>query len=501
MTQTNEKKNGDFIDLLELLIKNKEWKKAISIGEYLVTLDPEGFFAYRAMGFASLELEDFDQSEEYFLKALECGDMDPNTLLLIARLYSFRGDLKGEISWLLKVIERDPDNTQAAFSLAITYMSLGEKERAEEILQGIIASHPDHVLSRRALTDIYLSAQELDKAEEQLRQAVNLQNNDPQLLTDLAYVLKRKRKFLEARSLHFEALELDPNKFAHYSEIGDLYMMMGDADNALLYLRKANQIDPFNSLVSYNLGRAYLDLNRFEQSEGACKAALQHDPEMKYGRTNLGLNATLHLGWAYLNSGRLKEAEQCFRKNLHLMAPTYENLGRSLLRQEKYEECLQCFLRAVELEPENAMYWNLVGNAHLELNQLDKAQTMMEKAIALDPKYSLAYHDLGCIIARAKGRENEAMELFKHAISLDEYCPLPYYELACYYALQNQKNTSINFLRQAIQRGFKDRKHVDNDHDFDAFRNDEEFQKIVAQMNTQTQEEFFAELGLIRDAP
>jgi len=483
MPQTNEEKTGDLIDLLGQLLKNKEWQKTLIIGEYLATLDPEEILAYRAMGISSLELHDLEQSEKYFHQALEWGDDDPETLLLIARIHAYRGDLNGEIFWLEKTIERDPDNIKAAFLLALTCLTLGEKERAEEFLKGIIASHPDHIPSRRALADLYLSVQKLDEAEEQLREAVKIQGDNSQLFADLGYILKRRNNFSEALTLYFHALELGPNDVTRYYDIGDTCLALGDTERAILYLRKADQLDPYNSLVCYNLGRAYFDSGRYDQCEAASKAALQYDPEMVYGRTNLGLSATVNLGLAYLNLGKLKEAEHCFRRNLLLTASSYFNLGLSLHRQEKYEEALQNFLRAVELVPDDAEYWDLVGNAYLELHQLDDAQKALEKAVEIDPSYPLASYDLGVVFSRMKGRESEAMKLFKQAIHLNPEGPLPYYAIACLYSLQNKRKTALDYLRKAIQRGFKNREHVDNDHDFDSLRDDEEFQKIIKKMD------------------
>ena len=483
MSQTLEEKTGNLIDLLGQLLKNKEWQKILIIGEYLATLDPEEILAYRAMGIASLELHDLDQSEKYFHQTLEYGDDDPETLLLIARIHSYRGDLNGEIFWLEKALERDPENTKAAFFLAITNLSLGDKEKAEELLKGIIASHPDHIPSRRALADMYLSLQKLDEAEEQLREAVKVQDDDSQLFADLAYILKRRDNFSEALTLYFHALELSPNNVIRYYDIGDTLLALGEPERAISYLRKADQIDPNNSLVCYNLGRAYFDLGRYEQCEAASKAALQYDPEMLNGRTNLGLNATANLGVAYLNLGKLKEAEHCFRKNLLLTAPSYFNLGLALHRQKKYEEALQNFLRAVELVPDEAEFWDLVGNAYLELKQLDDAQKALEKAIEIDPTYPAAVYDLGVVFSRIKGQENEAMKMFKQAITLDPDISLPYYAIACLYSLQNRKKSALNYLQKAIQRGFNDKEYLDNDHDFDSLRDDDEFRKIIQKMD------------------
>jgi len=200
---------------------------------------------------------------------------------------------------------------------------------------------------------------------------------------------------------------------------------------------------------------------------------------MTDGRTNLGLNTTVNLGWSYLNRGMLTEAEQCFRKNLLLSASTYENLGRSLLRQGKFEEALQNFLRAVELYPDEAMYRDLVGNAYMELNQFDKAIEALEKSIELDPFYSLGHYDLGVVLSRIKGREAEALKLFKHAITLNPEGALPYYAMSCLYALQKRRKLALDYLLKSIERGYDDREHIDNDHDLDTLREDPEFQKIM----------------------
>jgi len=482
MEQTIEEKKGNLIDLLGKLIKDKEWLKTLIIGEYLTTFDPEEILAYRAMGIASLELHELDQSEKYFHQTLECGDDDPETLLLIARIHSYRGDLNGEIFWLKKALEQDPGNIKAAFFLALTCLSLGDKEKAEELLKGIIASHPDHIPSRRALADLYLSLQKLDEAEDQLREAVKVQEDNSQLFADLAYILKRRNNFSDALSLYFHALELNPNNVIRYYDIGDTLLALGETERAISYLRKADQIDPNNSLVCYDLGRAYFDIGNYEQCKAASKAALQSDPEMLNGRTNLGLNATINIGLAYLNLGKLKEAEHCFRKNLLLTTSSYFNLGLALHRQKKYDEALQNFLRAVELVPDDAEYWDLVGNAYLELKQLDEAQKALEKAIEIDPTYPLAHYDLGVVFSRIKGRESDAMKMFRQAITLNPDIHLPYYAIACLYSLQNRKRSALDYLRKAIQQGFKDREHLDNDHDLDSLRDDDEFQKITKEM-------------------
>ena len=286
----------------------------------------------------------------------------------------------------------------------------------------------------------------------------------------------------EALSSYFAALELAPNDATRYYDIGDTYLALGDTDNAISFLWKATELDPGNTVALYDLGLAFFNAGRYWDCEAASRAAIQADPDMINGRTNLGLSATTNQGLAYLNLGKLTDAEHCFRQNLRLTASSYFNLGLALHRQERYDEALVNFLHAVELVPDDAEYWDLIGNAWLELDDLKKAQEALERSVAIDPDYAPANYDLGVVFSRAKVKENDAMNLFRKAVALDELFPLPYYAMACLQALEGKKKPALENLRNAVDRGFTDRKHADGDHDLDTLRDDPEFQKIMKRM-------------------
>jgi tetratricopeptide (TPR) repeat protein len=204
---------------------------------------------------------------------------------------------------------------------------------------------------------------------------------------------------------------------------------------------------------------------------------------MELGRTNIGINTMQDLGLSYLHLEKYPDAEDCFRKNIHLAAPSFFNLGLSFHYQKKYEEALRWFLWAAELDPHNAEYQDLVGNAYLELGKLNEAQQALEKAIALNSSYALAHYDLGVVLSRTKGNEKKALALFEHARDLDDKNYWPWYCIGCLYAVQDEQDLALKNLDAAVQRGFSDREHVDNDHDWDRLRDDPKFQKITEGMN------------------
>jgi tetratricopeptide (TPR) repeat protein len=483
MEQENGAKIKTVKELLYRLMDNKAWEPTLAIGEYLASLEPDGLLAWQAQGLAALNLHDLDKSEEYFQKALERGDTNPVTYFQLARIHAFRNDLNGKIFWLKKSLELDPEDVISLFNLALTHQTLGERDIAEEILKKIVEKHPDYVPAWRALSDLHRAAQNLDAAEQDLEKAIAADGRIGQLHADLAYILKERDQYDKALPEYFQALELNPDNPIRYYDIGDTFLALNENDRAISFLKKATEIDPENPLYNYDLGLAFFNAGRYVECEAANRTALMFDSQMRKARTNLGMSVTTNLGLAYLHLGKLKEGEQCFRQNLQLVASSYFNLGLALHWQGKYDEALTNFIRATELASDDSEYWDMVGNAWIELDDLDQAKEALDKAIALDQKYPLAQYDLGVVFSRQKGKEKEAMDQFNKAIAIDDAYPLPYYAIACLHALAGKKDLALETLRKAVDLGFSNREHADADHDLDSLREDPEFVEIMNRMD------------------
>lgn len=178
----------------------------------------------------------------------------------------------------------------------------------------------------------------------------------------------------------------------------------------------------------------------------AARAALRDDPEMGFQCSNLGMGATENLGLALMNQGRMEEAEACFRLNLQLFAKTYFNLGLTLFRTKRHTEALENFRRALELESEDPEYHNLLGQTYDKLGQPTEAEQSLRRAIEIDGNYALGHYDLGVILAKREGRNQEALEAFKQALKLDPELTWAYYCIACLHAVAGEEKLALELL-------------------------------------------------------
>jgi len=84
---------------------------------------------------------------------------------------------------------------------------------------------------------------------------------------------------------------------------------------------------------------------------------------------------------------RYEEALQCFEKAIHLEpnnADFWGNNGDALIYLSRYEEALQCFEKAIHLEPNNADFWIFKGIILNKFSRYEEANKCYQKAKELE---------------------------------------------------------------------------------------------------------------------
>ena len=133
----------------------------------------------------------------------------------------------------------------------------------------------------------------------------------------------------------------------------------------------------------------------------------------------------------------------------------------------------------MDIAPDDPEYLDLVGQTFTELCRYKFAEKYLRKSVKKDPKYALAYYDLGVLLAKIKSRQAEAHRCFMTAIKLDSNLTWAYYSIGCLYALSGNKEQALDYLKQALERGFSDKKHIDSDTDMDSLREEKEFRSLM----------------------
>ena len=99
-------------------------------------------------------------------------------------------------------------------------------------------------------------------------------------------------------------------------------------------------------------------------------------------------------------------------------AVDWYNEGIDLHRSGNYEEAIQCYDRALEIDPKGADVWNNKGVAFKNLGHYDEAIKCYDRALKIDPKYARAWLNKSVALGNL-GRYDEAIQCYDRALEVD----------------------------------------------------------------------------------
>jgi len=91
--------------------------------------------------------------------------------------------------------------------------------------------------------------------------------------------------------------------------------------------------------------------------------------------------------------------------------------GQLLYREKKYNEAVQKFQAAVDLQPGDAVLLNNLGYLYYVMGRYDDAVTYLQKTLAADPKRKEAHGNIADALVKL-GRRNEAKQHYQQYLAL-----------------------------------------------------------------------------------
>jgi len=159
-----------------------------------------------------------------------------------------------------------------------------------------------------------------------------------------------------------------------------------------------------------------------------------------------------YLGNAFCDRELFKSGIECYDVSLKLKecAEAYSNRGIAYAKLNKYEQAIEDFSKAIELNPDDAEAYYNRGLAYAKLNEHEQAIEDYGKAIKLNPNYAEAYNNRG--VAYAKLNEHEqAIKDYDETIKLNPNDAAAYNNRGAAYAELNKYERAIEDYGKAIE--------------------------------------------------
>ncbi|BDT11207.1 tetratricopeptide repeat protein [Arthrospira platensis NCB002] len=235
----------------------------------------------------------------------------------------------------------------------------------------------------------------------------------------------QEKQFQQALSLCQQVLALDPETANIYALLGKALLGMKRLPEAVAAFEKAVQLNPEDATIHTNLGSLAARMQGWEQAIKCYERAIALQPDLVAAHRNLGkvwhklgkpqqavscryqalilqpeegeVSEFLAVGNSLLQSGRLQEAEVCYRQVVRRSphdSQAYHNLGEVLSAQGLWSEAEAAYRRAVELQPDSFESRNSLGQALVAQEKWDDAIACYGRALEQNPRLLMALENL-----------------------------------------------------------------------------------------------------------
>lgn len=307
------------------------------------------------------------------------------------------------------------------------------------------------------------------------------------------------------------ALNIDGNMRAY-----NLMLIVGEPDvNTLIAKLKVQGIkEPNNAEWTYYLGNVYEGIENYPKAIDSYKASVKIEPhDLPYSRIAACYQELGDYELALDNINRAAELDPEDVNYVGTKADLLYDMGKGQEAIETYDNYINAY-------PEYFGGYYRRGFMKDNLNDIDGAIEDYSTAIVLNSDYAYAY------LGRAdkymlKGNQEAAKKDYMMVIALDtilgesnccqyaylglgdvekaksaEYAILAnsgsagnYYDAACLFARMGDKASSLNYLRNALEKGYSSFSHIRNDDDLDILRDMQEYKDMMNEYETKYIEE------------
>ena len=239
----------------------------------------------------------------------------------------------------------------------------------------------------------------------------------------------------------------DPNvRKQKLLESGQRYFEKGKYHEAAIQFSNAIQVDPRFTNAHYQLALTYLQLDEPQRAYQELQRTLEIDPNnykahvdianMLISAKNYKLAKEQHLD--------LLIQQDANDPDVHMAVANY------LAGMQDLPGALQEMQKAIALDPKRSELYLNLGMLQFSNQQNGAAEASFKKAAELDPKSMNAQKALGSFYQR-QGRYPEAAQQYRHAMQVDPKNPEPRHALVLLYMAEGKKTEAENLLRQTKQ--------------------------------------------------
>jgi tetratricopeptide (TPR) repeat protein len=172
------------------------------------------------------------------------------------------------------------------------------------------------------------------------------------------------------------------------------------------------------------------------------------------------------IGIAYHQLGQLEAAKKSYEHAVKLdkkYADAINNEGTVFYAQKKFRTAIARYTKALTISPGSASFWSNLGTAWYARGKFEEMTKAYARALQLDPDVFEVHGSVG---TRMLDRSVEDKARY-------------HYELARMYAGAGKNDLALQYLRKALEEGFKERDKLQQAKEFTVLRETTEYKDLM----------------------
>jgi tetratricopeptide (TPR) repeat protein len=185
-------------------------------------------------------------------------------------------------------------------------------------------------------------------------------------------------------------------------------------------------------------------------------------------RVGAGSSAVMwdKIGIAYHQLGDLSAARRAYERAIKIdkkYADAINNVGTIFYAEKKYRSAISRYNRALQFAPDSASIWSNLGTAWYARGKIELMARAYAKALQLDPEVFEKNSSVGTRMMD-RGVADKARYHF---------------EMARLYAGSGKNELALQYLRKALEEGFREKDKLQQAKEFATLRETQEFKDLM----------------------
>lgn len=425
-----------FFNLGKTAFDAEQFKEAIEPFSKFLLVFPEDVETNYLLGISHESLEALEDALKFYARTIELDAGHQDAMMRSVQIYRGRNDPQNALVMLKKLIGVAPEDVEAHYLSALSYLELNQAENALAAFLETARLEPIHVDAHYQAGLLYEQSGEIDNAVERYEKTIALDQSNADPFLRLGHIYHKRGDKDNVIRVYEPGLTLEPNHPQAQYDLAVIFEEREANEKAIKHLGLANQHDESHYDWHFRYARL-LDRHAATQDTYHQHASMAVS---EYSKTS---ELKPEYAPAYFYRGLMTYRYKDIAGTLYTYSQISEDFRQTIEKLKGHSAKADRQMNA------DAHYY--LALTYLDIDQQSKAKETFQNTLQLDRKYKGANLQIGLIVEWEQ-KYQEAIDYFEKEIAIDAQSTKAYQRLGMLYAeYKRDPGQAEVYFKKALQ--------------------------------------------------